>query len=243
MRATGSGTSAGCMPRASAMASFSAGRVHPIVRVEEEGATTMPWSPPDFPHACGTARSDARGISRTLCETFPGKGAASGRAIRGVLLHVVVGVQRQHRARRRPDDLVGDAAPSRNARHGLVRPSPSRPGPPLDAPRDRRESRHWTTVLATGRYEEIHQHPEHAETRRRVEQLFLQRRAWWLPAAGKVEGREHAEVGPLGATGQSACGNFLARRENLHVILTCVPGGLGKYGDALRVSAGTIVAR
>jgi hypothetical protein len=49
-------------------------------------------------------------------------------------------------------------------------------------------------------------------------------------------------VGPLAATGQSECGNFLARRENLHVILTCVPGGLGKYGDTLRVSAGTMVA-
>jgi len=59
---------------------------------------------------------------------------------------------------------------------------------------DIRDADHWTTVLAIGRYEEIHQHPEHAETRRRAEQLFLQRRAWWLPAAGKVEGREHPDV-------------------------------------------------
>jgi nitroimidazol reductase NimA-like FMN-containing flavoprotein (pyridoxamine 5'-phosphate oxidase superfamily) len=57
-----------------------------------------------------------------------------------------------------------------------------------------RDTDHWTTVIALGRYEEIHQSPEHAETRRRAEQLFLQRRTWWLPAAGKVEGREHADV-------------------------------------------------
>ena len=53
---------------------------------------------------------------------------------------------------------------------------------------------HWTTVLAFGRYEEIHQNPEDAELRRRAEQLFVQRREWWLPAAGKVEGREHPDV-------------------------------------------------
>lgn len=53
---------------------------------------------------------------------------------------------------------------------------------------------HWTTVLTFGRNEEIHQNPEDAEVRRRAEQLFVQRREWWLPAAGKVEGREHPDV-------------------------------------------------
>ena len=52
----------------------------------------------------------------------------------------------------------------------------------------------WTTVLAFGRYEEIHHSPDEAEARRRAEQLFQQRREWWLPAAGRVEGREHPDV-------------------------------------------------
>jgi uncharacterized protein len=53
---------------------------------------------------------------------------------------------------------------------------------------------HWTTVLAIGRYEEIHQSPAEGEARRRTEQLFLQRREWWLPGAGKMEGRERPEM-------------------------------------------------
>jgi nitroimidazol reductase NimA-like FMN-containing flavoprotein (pyridoxamine 5'-phosphate oxidase superfamily) len=57
-----------------------------------------------------------------------------------------------------------------------------------------RDKDHWTTVLVFGRYEEIHHNPEEAEARYRAEQLFLQRREWWLPAAGKVEGRERPEV-------------------------------------------------
>jgi uncharacterized protein len=57
-----------------------------------------------------------------------------------------------------------------------------------------RDKHHWTTVLAMGRYEEIHQNPAEAEARRRAEQLFLQRRVWWLPAAGKVEGHENPDV-------------------------------------------------
>jgi uncharacterized protein len=52
----------------------------------------------------------------------------------------------------------------------------------------------WTTVLAFGRYEEIHQHPEESEARHRAEQLFVQRHEWWLPAAGKLEGRERPDV-------------------------------------------------
>ena len=53
---------------------------------------------------------------------------------------------------------------------------------------------HWTTVLATGRYEEIHQAPEESEARRRAERLFQQRREWWLPAAGKPTSGEHQDV-------------------------------------------------
>jgi uncharacterized protein len=57
-----------------------------------------------------------------------------------------------------------------------------------------RDRDHWMTVLAIGRYEEIQQNPDEAEARRRAEQMFLQRREWWLPAAGKVEGHVHPEV-------------------------------------------------
>ena len=53
---------------------------------------------------------------------------------------------------------------------------------------------HWTTVVAIGRYEEIHQAPEEADARRRAEQLFQDRREWWLPAAGKVGPRDPAHV-------------------------------------------------
>jgi nitroimidazol reductase NimA-like FMN-containing flavoprotein (pyridoxamine 5'-phosphate oxidase superfamily) len=53
---------------------------------------------------------------------------------------------------------------------------------------------HWTTVLAIGRYEEIHQAPEEAEARRRAEQLFQQRREWWLPGAAKVTSREPQHI-------------------------------------------------
>ena len=57
-----------------------------------------------------------------------------------------------------------------------------------------RDKNRWTTVLLFGRYEEIHQDTSEADARRRAEQLFMQRREWWLPAAGKVEGRERPEV-------------------------------------------------
>jgi nitroimidazol reductase NimA-like FMN-containing flavoprotein (pyridoxamine 5'-phosphate oxidase superfamily) len=53
---------------------------------------------------------------------------------------------------------------------------------------------HWTTVLAIGRYEEIHHEPGESETRRRVEHLFQQRREWWLPGAAKLDSGEHPEV-------------------------------------------------
>ena len=52
----------------------------------------------------------------------------------------------------------------------------------------------WTTVVAFGRYEEIHQNPAEGEARRRAEQLFMARGEWWLPAAAKVPGRDHHDV-------------------------------------------------
>lgn len=53
---------------------------------------------------------------------------------------------------------------------------------------------HWTTVLAIGRYEEIHQAPEEAEARRRAEEHLRQRQEWWLPGAGKVMSGEHQHM-------------------------------------------------
>ena len=53
---------------------------------------------------------------------------------------------------------------------------------------------HWTTVLVTGRYEEIHQATHAAEARRRAELFFQERPEWWLPAAAKVGSREHHDM-------------------------------------------------
>jgi nitroimidazol reductase NimA-like FMN-containing flavoprotein (pyridoxamine 5'-phosphate oxidase superfamily) len=52
----------------------------------------------------------------------------------------------------------------------------------------------WTTVVALGRYEEIHQNPEEGDARRRAEALFVARGEWWLPAAAKLPGHEHTDV-------------------------------------------------
>jgi len=56
------------------------------------------------------------------------------------------------------------------------------------------DKNNWTTVLVIGRYTEIHQSPDEADARRRAEQLFQQRREWWLPAAGKVPSRDHPGI-------------------------------------------------
>jgi nitroimidazol reductase NimA-like FMN-containing flavoprotein (pyridoxamine 5'-phosphate oxidase superfamily) len=53
---------------------------------------------------------------------------------------------------------------------------------------------HWTIVLVTGRYEEIHNGPEEAEARRRAEHLFQQRSEWWLPGVATPASREHDQV-------------------------------------------------
>ena len=51
----------------------------------------------------------------------------------------------------------------------------------------------WTTVLATGSYEELHQLSEvPGSARSRARELFQQHSQWWLPAAGKLDsGVEH----------------------------------------------------
>jgi uncharacterized protein len=56
------------------------------------------------------------------------------------------------------------------------------------------DKNHWATVLVIGRYEEIHQSPEEGEARRRAEQLFQQRREWWLPGAAKLQSGEHHHI-------------------------------------------------
>ena len=53
----------------------------------------------------------------------------------------------------------------------------------------------WTTVLVFGRYEEIGDSADEAETRQRIWELFQQRTEWWLPAVAKVGAREpHASI-------------------------------------------------
>ena len=52
----------------------------------------------------------------------------------------------------------------------------------------------WTTVLAFGRYEELHRTPEEGDARARAEALFTKRQEWWLPAAARVAGREPRDV-------------------------------------------------
>ena len=51
---------------------------------------------------------------------------------------------------------------------------------------------HWTTVLATGRYEEIRDQKNDSVAFERVRELFQQRPEWWLPATAKLaSGEEH----------------------------------------------------
>jgi hypothetical protein len=60
---------------------------------------------------------------------------------------------------------------------------------------DIEDKNRWTTVLVFGRFEEIDDSPAHADTRRRVQALLLQRHEWWLPATAKLGSREsHATV-------------------------------------------------
>jgi nitroimidazol reductase NimA-like FMN-containing flavoprotein (pyridoxamine 5'-phosphate oxidase superfamily) len=45
---------------------------------------------------------------------------------------------------------------------------------------------HWTSILITGLYQEISDSPRESDALRRAHDLFQQRSAWWLPAAGKL---------------------------------------------------------
>ena len=52
---------------------------------------------------------------------------------------------------------------------------------------------HWTTVLVTGRYQEIGDLEGEKSARQRVLGLFQQHPQWWLPGAAKLaSGVEHA---------------------------------------------------
>lgn len=44
----------------------------------------------------------------------------------------------------------------------------------------------WTTVIVFGRYQEIGDSDEEAETRRRAWERFQRRPEWWFPAAAKL---------------------------------------------------------
>lgn len=56
------------------------------------------------------------------------------------------------------------------------------------------DKNHWTTVLVTGRYQEISRDSAEADARARAEQMFREREAWWLPAAGRVLTREFEAI-------------------------------------------------
>ncbi len=52
----------------------------------------------------------------------------------------------------------------------------------------------WTTVVAYGVYQEIHQSAEEQEARMRAERLFQERPEWWLPAAAKLSSGERHDM-------------------------------------------------
>ena len=52
----------------------------------------------------------------------------------------------------------------------------------------------WSTVVIFGHYEEIQDSPEYAGARKRVWDLFQERREWWLPATAKLGSRESPAV-------------------------------------------------
>ena len=53
------------------------------------------------------------------------------------------------------------------------------------------DGRHWTTVLAFGRYEELSRPHADREGLATAEALFARRPAFWLPGAAKVGPHEH----------------------------------------------------
>jgi uncharacterized protein len=56
------------------------------------------------------------------------------------------------------------------------------------------DKNHWTTVVAFGTYQEIHQAPEEADARRRAERMFQDRQEWWLPAAAQLSSGERHQM-------------------------------------------------
>jgi nitroimidazol reductase NimA-like FMN-containing flavoprotein (pyridoxamine 5'-phosphate oxidase superfamily) len=46
----------------------------------------------------------------------------------------------------------------------------------------------WVSVLAFGRYREVHNTAEEADERRRAAELLQHRGSWWLPGLGKLAG-------------------------------------------------------
>jgi nitroimidazol reductase NimA-like FMN-containing flavoprotein (pyridoxamine 5'-phosphate oxidase superfamily) len=53
---------------------------------------------------------------------------------------------------------------------------------------------HWTTVIVTGRYEEIRATMSASAAQSRALELFQQRSDWWLPAVGKVAARDEHDT-------------------------------------------------
>jgi nitroimidazol reductase NimA-like FMN-containing flavoprotein (pyridoxamine 5'-phosphate oxidase superfamily) len=47
------------------------------------------------------------------------------------------------------------------------------------------DKNHWTTIVVNGSYEEIGDSEESGEAQSRSQQLFQQRKEWWLPAMAK----------------------------------------------------------
>ena len=54
---------------------------------------------------------------------------------------------------------------------------------------------HWTTVLVTGRYQELRSVQQDAPARARAQALFEQRAEWWLPAAAPLATGEERDRG------------------------------------------------
>jgi nitroimidazol reductase NimA-like FMN-containing flavoprotein (pyridoxamine 5'-phosphate oxidase superfamily) len=52
---------------------------------------------------------------------------------------------------------------------------------------------HWTTVLVTGRYDEIGDEHEADELRKRAQSLVEQRKSWWLPATANLSDGQERE--------------------------------------------------
>jgi uncharacterized protein len=56
------------------------------------------------------------------------------------------------------------------------------------------DHKHWTTVIVTGRYEEIRSAKSASAAQSRALELFQQRSDWWLPAVGKVVARDEHDT-------------------------------------------------